>query len=163
MGRVLGGDINCSLDRRLCPGQYQRSDSKQESWAKLASSKKWKTYMYRLFFSIACIMSIISAASAAEWKTRESDEILTRAKVAAIVSGKALTYESGQKSVFRADGAYEYHVGGKVYKYQYSITEDGAICIVSANYGARCDLIVESPTGLQSINEKGERFGFSVK
>jgi len=104
-----------------------------------------------------------AATWAADWQTEAGDQRLSKAELTELVSGKTLEYEGGAKSVLDDADGYEFHVGGEVYPYTYDLTDNGEICIVSADFGARCDLIVVNDGQVISINDQGERFVATVK
>lgn len=104
------------------------------------------------------LFMIASSASSQDWQLQDGDERLTAEEVSDMLVGRSLVYETGQRSVFMDDGAYEFHVGGEVYQFTYFISDEGAVCIVSSDTGARCDLIVMAGETIVSINENGERY-----
>lgn len=107
--------------------------------------------------SFSCI-SLATKSLADEWNIKEGDQRLTADELDESLVGHQLLYEGGQKSVFRPDGTYEFHVGGEVYEYFYSFTGDGTVCITSSDFGSRCDLIVINSGNYYSINEAGDRY-----
>lgn len=120
----------------------------------------------RDFRKIALAISIVSfsyissatQSLAAEWNLMEGDQRFTADELDENLVGHQLLFDGGQKAVFRPDGTYEFHVGGEVYEYFYSFTEDGAVCITSSDSGSRCDLIVINSGKYYSINEAGDRY-----
>ncbi|WP_170329293.1 hypothetical protein [Ruegeria arenilitoris] len=119
--------------------------------------------------TVVQILSIISAlaigaiqAIAQEWNTQPEDERLNRADLQAELKGNTLVYEGGQKSIFNSDGTYEFVVEGQTYQYYYEFTEEGEVCITSAEFGTRCDLLVLNGADYISINDKGERYKASL-
>lgn len=109
------------------------------------------------------LAAVCSMGASAQWNEQPGDVPLTIEQMQSRLPGKFLRYESGQVSVFKPDGSYEFHVGGKVYHYTYTFTDDGAVCITSPQYGSRCDLLVENNGTLFSINEKGQRYAAEVE
>jgi hypothetical protein len=115
-------------------------------------------------FSLSgALISLPNPVLAESWQTETNDTRLTQAELTALVLGKTMTYDGGGKSVFDTDGGYEFYVGGEVYLYTYQITNDGEVCIASADFGARCDLIVVNDGQVISINDQGERFPASIE
>lgn len=119
----------------------------------------WKTK----WTVITALCTLASPACSQDWNVQEGDERLSGQELTEMLVGQSLVYETGQRSVFMEDGTYEFHVGGDVYTFTYFISDEGAVCIVSSDAGARCDLIVMAGETLVSINENGERYAAAVE
>jgi hypothetical protein len=97
------------------------------------------------------------------WITADVDRRFSKDELSEMLVGKTLRYESGQWSEFGPDGHSVYHDGKNLFDYDYRITDDGAVCISSAERRERCRLIVMNGDRLISINQRGTRFAAKVE
>lgn len=104
-----------------------------------------------------------SPVIAQDWNIIDGDERLSLEDMNEQLIGNQLVFEGGERAVFNEDGTYEFHLNESVYEYSYMFTDDGLVCITSADYGSRCDLMVRDSDGFVSINEAGDRFKASVE
>ncbi|WP_299612929.1 hypothetical protein [uncultured Tateyamaria sp.] len=101
-----------------------------------------------------------TSASADGWALRETDKVLDRQAVIALLEGRALTFFDDGQSKFSAGGAYSYTYanGGGTAFGAYEVRVDGTVCIAFRNGFGRCDRYVESGGRVVMLTEKGERF-----
>ena len=113
-----------------------------------------------IYFSTFISVIWLSAHSvdAADWALKPGDVRISGVDLSDLVVGHALEYEDGSQSIFHDDGSYEYKMEGKVLRSEYLISNDGIICQVAPQKGARCDMLVLNEGELISINDFGSRY-----
>ena len=108
---------------------------------------------------ITLLLCLPVAASAQDWKLRDSDARLDSSQLAdALVDQRIIFFDNGE-SRFSADGAYSYTYdqGGTAHG-RYTISDDSTVCIAFDNGFSRCDMYVRSGDKLVLLTEDGLRF-----
>ena len=96
---------------------------------------------------------------AAEWALRDSDHVLTRDEVEALTAGQTIVFYDEGRSMYSVGGAYSYtYASGESAYGQYTISQDGTICIAYRNGFGRCDRYVRSGDRIIMLTESGLRF-----
>lgn len=96
---------------------------------------------------------------AQDWKMRDGDVLFDQAGLLARLSGQTLVFFDDGKSVYEADGKYNYTYGGGGIWYGYwKAAADSMVCVTFVTGVERCDRIVENGGRLVVLTEKGERF-----
>lgn len=92
---------------------------------------------------------------------RAGDTPMSAGELAAL-SGRSFVFYDDGEAFFGEGGAYAYTYsaanGGGTSWGNYSVAEDGSICIDYSNGSARCDLYVHNGTRIIVITETGQRF-----
>ena len=86
--------------------------------------------------------------------------MLSRDEVQVLTDGRTLVFYDDGQSMFSVGGAYSYTYanGGGTAFGQYSISDDGTVCIQYRNGRARCDRYVESRGRIVMLTANGERY-----
>ena len=95
----------------------------------------------------------------ADWNVRPWDEEMDVQAVTSRVVGQEILFMDGGLASYRDDGRYAYtYQGGRAFEGNYSIADDGSICVVFDSGRTRCDLYVLHGERLVMITEAGQRF-----
>jgi hypothetical protein len=95
----------------------------------------------------------------AEWAYQDNDRILSRDEVEALTAGQTLVFYDDGRSKYSVGGAYSYtYASGESAFGQYTIAEDGTVCIAYRNGFGRCDRYVRNGDRIVLLTEKGLRF-----
>lgn len=115
--------------------------------------------MIRISTLVLCGL-VTSAAQAQDWAIRDGDTRLTRAQAHDLTAGRTLVFYDDGQSKFSVGGSYSYTYanGGGTAFGQFTVLDDGQICIAYNNGFSRCDLYVRNKGRLVLLTEKGERF-----
>ena len=99
------------------------------------------------------------AGAAQDWALRSGDTVLSRAEMQAELVVQDIVFYDNGRSQFGAGGAYAYTYdqGGTAFG-QYTLRDDGVICIAYRNGFGRCDKYVRNGGRLVVITEDGDRF-----
>lgn len=98
-------------------------------------------------------------ALAGEWAMRAGDVLFTQPELTARVSGQTLTFYDNGRSIFAADGSYQWvYAGGGIWQGSWVAGLDSTICITYVTNVTRCDLYVKNKGRLVLISEEGDRF-----
>ncbi len=106
-----------------------------------------------MFFVIA------TPVVAADWAIRDNDQPLTREEVDALTAGQTLVFYDEGRSMYSVGGAYSYtYASGESAFGQYTIADDGTVCIFYRNGFRRCDRYVRNGNRIVLLTENGLRF-----
>ncbi|MEP2782905.1 MAG: hypothetical protein ABJO67_00240 [Pseudoruegeria sp.] len=91
---------------------------------------------------------------------RDNDALLSKADLAAALSGNVVRFYDGGAASFSTDGryAYKYDSGEQVWSGVYQIGAASEVCVEFDNGFSRCDVYVEDGNRLILITDKGDRF-----
>lgn len=111
----------------------------------------------------ACLVFLIFCAAAplaaAEWAFRDADRVLSRTEVEELTTGQTLVFYDEGRSTYSAGGSYSYtYASGQSAFGQYTIAEDGTVCIAYRNGSGRCDRYVQNENRIILLTESGLRF-----
>ena len=110
---------------------------------------------------LACALVLTATQTVADnWAVRDDDRLLSRDEVQVLTEGQTITFYDDGQSRYSAGGAYSYtYASGAAAFGQYSISEDGTVCIAYRNGFGRCDKYAETANGrIVLLTEEGLRF-----
>jgi hypothetical protein len=112
----------------------------------------------RIFIFIAAMCAAQTAC--AQDGVRATDRLIPMDELDSRLSGQVLEYHDGSKSRYTRDGTYGYTYtdDGPVWRGDYVVSGLGEVCVTFENGSSRCDLFVQSDTGLVLITAAGMRF-----
>lgn len=110
-------------------------------------------------------MTAAGSASAQDWNLHEMDIPLDMTQLWDLTAESTLTFPDDGESRFSIGGSYAYTFPdeGRTEFGQFSLEQDGRVCIDFKNGGSRCDLFVMNNKLLIMISEQGDRFPVRVK
>lgn len=112
----------------------------------------WKAVMVWVF-------SVVPAV-AQDWNMRAEDVVFDAQALAARLSGQTLVFYDEGRSVYLADGTYNYTYGasgGTWYGY-WQAQDDSLVCVTFVTGVKRCDRIVQNGGRLVVLTQSGERY-----
>jgi hypothetical protein len=104
---------------------------------------------------------VAGAVQAQEFVPRETDIRLDAAMLREAVFGHTHEFFDGGRSFFSISGDYSYTFGGDrggTAFGQYTLGEDGVVCMVFLTGAERCDMYVRGGGRLVLITQDGDRF-----
>lgn len=108
------------------------------------------------------ILGLLCAASssvAQDWKGQNGDVPFDVSGLSAQLSGQTLVFFDEGRSVFEANGQYQYTYGGGGTWYgHWKVAEDSVVCVTFVTGVERCDRIVENGGRLVMQTADGMRF-----
>ena len=112
--------------------------------------------MIRTLFAL---MLTALPVTAEEWNIRPRDGRMEADEVRARIVGQEVLFMDGGVARYDADGRYAYtYQGGRAFEGDYSIDDDGVVCVDFDAGQKRCDLYVLHDQRLVMIAETGRRF-----
>lgn len=117
--------------------------------------------MFQCMKAILTLVICLAAVPlhAAEWAVRKSDQSLTREEVDRLTAGQTIIFYDGGRSKYSVGGSYSYtYASGESAYGQYSIAEDGTVCVAYRNGFGRCDRYVRNGDRVILLTETGLRF-----
>ncbi|MEP5008144.1 hypothetical protein [Roseobacter sp.] len=112
------------------------------------------------------VLAIFAASSAVaqDWKTRDGDVLFEADALTARLSGQTLVFYDQGRSVYEADGKYNYTYGGGGTWFGYWKTAaQSTVCVTFVTGVERCDMIVENGGQLVVLTADGQRFPIRPK
>lgn len=109
---------------------------------------------------LALVLSVLALPALAQQGLRESDTVLDRDAMQALLSGQVIEFFDGSKSRYNTDGTYGYTYtdGGPVWSGHYEVFGESRVCVEFENGSARCDFIVQAGETMVLITLDGTRF-----
>lgn len=106
-----------------------------------------------------CLLFLSGPLVAQDWALRDNDRALSREEVEALTAGQTILFYDDGRSKYSVGGAYSYtYASGEAAFGQYTISDDGTVCIQYRNGFSRCDRYVQSGDRVVLLTEKGLRF-----
>ena len=109
---------------------------------------------------LALFLCLLASPAAAQEGLRDTDEVLDRAAMEALLAGQIIEFYDGSKSRYGSGGAYGYTYtdDGPVWAGRYSLHDDSRVCVAFDNGSSRCDLFVRDGERVVLITADGLRF-----
>ncbi len=111
---------------------------------------------------IGMILGLLCAATssvAQDWKGQNGDVPFDVVGLSAQLSGQTLVFFDEGRSVFEANGQYQYiYGGGGTWYGHWKVAEDSVVCVTFVTGVERCDRIVENGGRLVMQTADGMRF-----
>ncbi|PSL17819.1 hypothetical protein [Shimia abyssi] len=102
---------------------------------------------------------LATPVAAQEWTTREGDTVFDAEALSARLSGQTLVFYDDGRSVYEADGKYNYtYGGGGTWFGHWETKGDSVVCVTFVTGVERCDRIVENAGKLIVLTADGQRF-----
>ena len=114
----------------------------------------------RLPMRIALFLVVVSAPAFAQEGIRQSDTILDREQMSALLTGNEMEFYDGSKSRYGEDGSYGYTYtdDGPVWTGRFEVFDESRVCVDFDNGSRRCDLFIQTGEKVVLVTTDGTRF-----
>ena len=109
------------------------------------------------------LMGVVLLVAACAAPAPDTFHTATKAQIQPAVVGHTVTFSDGLVLDYKPDGGYVATSRGQVDKGNYTINDNGTICVKFIPTGERCDTILTDGSSFILVNKDGKRFSMTIR